>query len=68
VVPYSNSQAVTLAPLGLTVAFRVAVVCVTVVAVPVTTVGAGMTTTSAGVLRVSFKPLLVPVELVAEIL
>ena len=39
-MPYSIVQAVTVEPFGLTVPFRVAVVCATNEAVPVTTVGA----------------------------
>ena len=62
-VPYSNLQSLTVAPSGLTVAFKVAVVWATADAGFVTTVGA-----LGSVLRVSSEPLLVPLGLVAEIL
>ena len=62
-VPYSNLHSLTSPPLGLTVAFSVAVVWVMVDAAIVTTVGA-----FGGVLSVSSWPLLVPPGLVAEIL
>ena len=62
-MPYSNSHSLTSPPLGLTVAFRVAVVCAIGEAGLVTTVGA-----FGSVLSVSSEPLLVPPALVAEIL
>ena len=62
-MPYSNSHFVTSPPLGLTVAFSVAVVAVTAEAAVVTTVGA-----LGSVLSVSSEPLLVPPAFVAEIL
>src|SRR5271165_644808 len=63
VSPYSNSHLLTSPPLGLTVAFSVAEVCVTDEAALVTTVGA-----FGSVLKVSSEPLLVPPAFVAEIL
>ena len=62
-VPYSSAHSPTATPLGLTVAFRVAVVALTDEAVPVTTLGA-----FPSVLSVRSEPLLVPPALVAEIL
>ena len=63
VVPYSSSHLLTGPPLGLTVAFNVAVVWVTADAAFVTTAGA-----FGSVVSVSSEPLLVPPALVAEIL
>ena len=62
-MPYSNLHSLTSPPLGLTVAFSVAVVWVTAEAALVTTVG-GL----GSVLSVRSEPLLVPPALVAEIL
>ena len=62
-MPYSNLHSLTSPPLGLTVAFSVAVVWVTAEAAFVTTVGA-----LGSVLSVRSEPLLVPPALVAEIL
>ena len=62
-MPYSNLHSLTSPPLGLTVAFRVAVVWVSAEAAFVTTVGA-----FGSVLNVSSEPLLVPLGLVATIL
>ena len=62
-MPYSNLHSLTSPPLGLTVAFSVAVVWVTAEAALVTTVGA-----FGSVLSVRSEPLLVPPALVAEIL
>ena len=58
VVPYSNLQSLTSAPLGLTVAFSVAVAWLTGDAAPVTTVGAGpvVNTHAAPTLKLSPKP------------
>ena len=61
-VPYSKVHSVTLPPLGLTVAFSVAVVCPTAVAFSVTTVGA-----FGSVVSVSSEPVVVPPAFVAEI-
>ena len=62
-MPYSSLHSVTSPPLGLTVAFRVAAVCVIADAAFVRTVGG-----FGRVLNVSSEPLLVPPALVAEIL
>jgi hypothetical protein len=62
VVPYSSLHSVTLAPLGFTLAFRVALVWVIDDAFSVTTTGA-----LGSVLSVSSAPLLVPPAFVAEI-
>jgi hypothetical protein len=62
VVPYSSLHSVTSSPLGLTLAFRVAVVWVADEAAFVTTVGA-----LGSVLSVSSEPVLVPAALAAEI-
>ena len=64
-MPYSNLHSLTSPPLGLTVAFSVAEVCVTDEAGFVTTVGG---VTAEVVLNVSSEPLLVPPAFVAEIL
>ena len=64
-MPYSNLQSLTLDPLGLTVAFSVAVVWVTALAGLVSTVGGSVG--GGSVLKLSSSPLLVPPPLVAEI-
>ena len=61
--PYSNSHLLTSPPLGLTVAFSVAVVWVIDDAGLVTTVGG-----FGSVVNVSSEPVFVPPEFVAEIL
>ena len=62
-MPYSNSHLLSVAPLGFTVAFRVAVVWVADEAEPVTAAGE-----LGSVVNVSSEPLPVPPALVAEIL
>ena len=62
-MPYSNVQALTSPPLGFTVAFNVAALCVIADAAFVTTVGG-----FGSVLNVWSEPLLVPPAFVAETL
>ena len=62
-MPYSSLHSVTSPPLGVTVAFKAAVVWVSEEAAFVTTAGA-----LGGVVNVSSEPLVVPPALVAEIL